>query len=67
MDGVEAMDHMVNMLREHVPDSTRIHYVITRGGEAPNVVPAFGMFPGGMVGGVGFGGGGAMGAAGGGR
>lgn len=41
LDGVEAMDHMVNMLREHVPDSTRIHYVITRGGEAPNVVPAF--------------------------
>ena len=33
----------------------------------PNVVPAFGMFPGGMVGGTGFGGGGAMGAAGGGR
>lgn len=41
LDGVEAMDHMVNMLREHVPDSTRIHYVITKGGEAPNVVPAF--------------------------
>jgi len=41
LDGVEAMDHMVNMMREHVPDSTRIHYVITRGGEAPNVVPAF--------------------------
>lgn len=41
LDGVEAMDHMANMLREHVPDSTRIHYVITRGGEAPNVVPAF--------------------------
>lgn len=40
LDGVEAMDHMVNMLREHVPDSTRIHYVITKGGEAPNVVPA---------------------------
>ena len=35
------MDHMVNMMREHVPDSTRIHYVITHGGEAPNVVPAF--------------------------
>jgi aminobenzoyl-glutamate utilization protein B len=29
------------MMREHIPDSTRIHYVITRGGEAPNVVPAF--------------------------
>lgn len=41
LDGVEAMNHMVNLLREHVPDTTRIHYVITRGGEAPNVVPAF--------------------------
>lgn len=41
LDGVESMDVMVNMLREHVPQETRIHYVITRGGEAPNVVPAF--------------------------
>jgi aminobenzoyl-glutamate utilization protein B len=41
LDGVEAMDGMVNMLREHVSEKTRIHYVITRGGEAPNVVPAF--------------------------
>ena len=41
LDGVEAMDNMVNMMREHVPSDTRIHYVITRGGEAPNVVPAF--------------------------
>ncbi|MBI5688515.1 MAG: amidohydrolase [Verrucomicrobia bacterium] len=41
LDGVEAMNHMANLLREHVPDTTRIHYVITRGGEAPNVVPAF--------------------------
>jgi aminobenzoyl-glutamate utilization protein B len=41
LDGVEAMDYMVNMMREHVPETTRIHYVITRGGEAPNVVPAF--------------------------
>lgn len=39
LDAVEAMNHMVNLLREHVPDFTRIHYVITRGGEAPNVVP----------------------------
>jgi aminobenzoyl-glutamate utilization protein B len=35
------MDAMVNMMREHVTPETRIHYVITRGGEAPNVVPAF--------------------------
>ncbi len=41
LDGVEAMNDMVNMMREHVPSNARIHYVITRGGEAPNVVPAF--------------------------
>lgn len=41
LDAVEAMNDMVNMMREHVSEETRIHYVITRGGEAPNVVPAF--------------------------
>lgn len=41
LDGVEAMNHMVNMMREHVPSNSRIHYVITSGGEAPNVVPAY--------------------------
>lgn len=41
LDGVEAMNNMVNMMREHVTQESRIHYVITRGGEAPNVVPAF--------------------------
>jgi aminobenzoyl-glutamate utilization protein B len=41
LDGVEAMNYMVNLMREHVPMETRMHYVITRGGEAPNVVPAF--------------------------
>jgi aminobenzoyl-glutamate utilization protein B len=39
LDAVEAMDYMVNMMREHVPQETRISYVITRGGAAPNVVP----------------------------
>ncbi|WP_420442713.1 amidohydrolase [Candidatus Palauibacter sp.] len=41
LDGVEAMNHMVNLMREHVPQETRIHYVITQGGFAPNVVPDF--------------------------
>ena len=41
LDGVEAMNSMVNLMREHVPQETRIHYVITRGGFAPNVVPDF--------------------------
>jgi aminobenzoyl-glutamate utilization protein B len=41
LDGIEAMDHMVNLMREHLPQETRIHYVITNGGLAPNVVPDF--------------------------
>lgn len=41
LDGVEAMNHMVNMMREHVPSQARIHYVITDGGDAPNIVPEF--------------------------
>jgi aminobenzoyl-glutamate utilization protein B len=41
LDGVMAMGHMVDMLREHVPSDTRIHYVVTKGGVAPNVVPDF--------------------------
>ena len=41
LDGVESMNYMVNLLREHVPQEARIHYVITRGGEAPNVVPDY--------------------------
>jgi aminobenzoyl-glutamate utilization protein B len=41
LDAVEAMDHMVNLMREHVPQETRIHYVITYGGAAPNVIPDF--------------------------
>jgi len=41
LDGVEAMNHMVNLMREHVPQETRIHYVITNGGSAPNVIPDF--------------------------
>lgn len=41
LDGVEAFNYMVNLLREHVPFSSRIHYVIPDGGEAPNVVPDY--------------------------
>ncbi len=39
LDGVEAMNFMVNMMREHVPQTSRIHYIITDGGDAPNIVP----------------------------
>lgn len=41
LDGVEAMNTMANLMREHIPQETRIHYVITDGGKAPNVVPDF--------------------------
>jgi aminobenzoyl-glutamate utilization protein B len=41
LDGVEAMNQMVNMMREHIPQESRIHYVIKNGGLAPNVVPDF--------------------------
>jgi aminobenzoyl-glutamate utilization protein B len=39
LDGVEAMNFMVNLMREHIPEKARIHYVITGGGDAPNIVP----------------------------
>lgn len=41
LDGVESMNFMVNMMREHVPQDARIHYVISKGGLAANVVPDF--------------------------
>ena len=39
LDGVEAFTHGVNLLREHIKTTSRVHYTITRGGDVPNVVP----------------------------
>jgi aminobenzoyl-glutamate utilization protein B len=39
LDGVELMNVATNYLREHLYYTYRMHYVITEGGEAPNVVP----------------------------
>lgn len=41
LDAVMLMSHAVDLLREHVPQETRIHYVVTNGGAAPNIVPDF--------------------------
>ena len=41
LDAVELMNHGMNMMREHIEPTARIHYVIPSGGEAPNVVPEF--------------------------
>jgi len=40
LDAVQLTCHAAELLREHTPDGTRIHHVITHGGGgAPNVVP----------------------------
>ena len=39
LDAVEIFHVMVNYLREHVPTDVRLQYIITRGGDAPNIVP----------------------------
>ena len=39
LDGVELMNVATNYLREHLFYTYRLHYVVTEGGEAPNVVP----------------------------
>ena len=45
--GVNALDaciqtfNAINALRQHVRDETRIHGIITHGGDAPNITPAF--------------------------
>ncbi|MEC7566115.1 MAG: amidohydrolase [Planctomycetota bacterium] len=41
LDAVELTNFAAQLLREHTPDGTRIHHVITAGGGAPNVVPEF--------------------------
>lgn len=39
LDAVELTNFGTQLLREHVPHETRMHYIITAGGDAPNVVP----------------------------
>ncbi len=45
--GISALDatlqtfQSINALREHIVDSSRIHGIITHGGDAPNIVPDY--------------------------
>jgi aminobenzoyl-glutamate utilization protein B len=41
LDALEAFDYMINLMREHVPQETRIHYIIKKGGVASNIVPDY--------------------------
>ena len=42
VDGLELFTHAVNMMREHIRPSSRMHYAILKGGDVPNVVPEYG-------------------------
>ncbi len=41
LDAVELMNMGVNYLREHVIQDARIHYIIEKGGDQPNIVPSY--------------------------
>jgi aminobenzoyl-glutamate utilization protein B len=41
-DALEAFTHGLNLLREHVKPTVRIHYTVQRAGDVPNVVPDYG-------------------------
>ena len=41
LDAVELMNIGTNYLREHVIQDARIHYVIEKGGDQPNIVPPY--------------------------
>lgn len=39
LDAAELMNVGANYLREHITSDVRLHYIITDGGQAPNIVP----------------------------
>ncbi len=41
VDGLEIFTHAVNMMREHIRPSSRLHYAILEAGKVPNVVPDY--------------------------
>ncbi len=41
VDAAELFTHGINLMREHVLPSSRLHYTIANGGDVPNVVPEY--------------------------
>ena len=41
VDAAELFTHGMDMMREHIKPTSRIHYTIVSGGDVPNVVPAY--------------------------
>ena len=39
LDAVMLMGNGIEFMREHIPSNSRVHYIITNGGAAPNIVP----------------------------
>jgi aminobenzoyl-glutamate utilization protein B len=42
VDAVELFTHGINLMREHIKPTSRMHYTIAAGGDVPNVVPEYG-------------------------
>jgi aminobenzoyl-glutamate utilization protein B len=40
-DGLEIFTYAVNMMREHIRPTSRMHYVVQQAGNVPNVVPDY--------------------------
>jgi aminobenzoyl-glutamate utilization protein B len=41
VDALELFAHGINLMREHIKPTARVHYVFPSAGEAPNVVPSY--------------------------
>lgn len=41
VDALELFTHGVNLMREHIKPTSRMHYTIVAGGDVPNVVPEY--------------------------
>jgi aminobenzoyl-glutamate utilization protein B len=41
VDAAELFAHGINLMREHIEPTARIHYVYEKAGEAPNIVPDY--------------------------
>lgn len=41
LHAAELCAHGINLMREHVEPTARIHYIVEQGGEAPNIVPDY--------------------------
>jgi len=41
VDAMELFTHGVNMMREHIRPTSRMHYTLVSGGDVPNVIPEY--------------------------